>query len=75
MNEEDKNNNRVHEPQAEYHKQEIHFFNSPDEMNEHQYRHWLGLTSVQRLEEHYSLVTRAYNYIDKISLYDKIYFD
>ena len=73
MNKEDKNN-KVNEPQSEYLKQEIHFFNSPEEMNEDQYRHWLGLTPQQRLAEHYSLVTGAYNYADKKTLYDKIYF-
>ena len=79
MSEDDKNNldsyrDKVNEPQAEYSKKEIHFFNSPEEMNEHQYRHWLSLTPEQRLAEHYELITRFYNYKENNSPYDKIYF-
>ena len=74
MEDEEKNTNQANEPMPEYHKQEIRFFNSFEEMNEDQYRHWLSLTPVQRLAEHYMLLMRIYNYKDKISLYDKIYF-
>ena len=80
MSEDNKNNpdsylDKVNEPQAEYLKKEIHFFNSLEEMSEDQYKHWLSLTPVQRFAEHYSLITGAYNYTDNTSPYDKIYFD
>jgi len=76
--EKDKNQipNTVNEPQVEYRKQEITFFNSFEEMNEHQYRHWINLNPEQRLAEHYALVTGVYDYKDSVSpSYDKIYFD
>jgi len=74
MSEEEKNKNRVSEPQAEYRKPEIQFFKSFEEMNESQYLHWLSLSPEQRLAEHYLLLTAAYNYKGKTPLYDKIYF-
>ena len=75
MSEEGENKNKVNEPQAEYKKPEIQFFNSFEEMNESQYAHWLSLTPVQRLAEHYTLLTGIYNYKNIPSSYDKIYFD
>ena len=75
MSEGEKNKNEVNEPHAEYSKNEIVFCSSFEEMNEHQYRHWLSLTPAQRLAEHYILVTAVYDYKDNASAYDKIYFD
>ena len=74
MSEKEPDKNKVNEPNAEYQKQEIRFFNSFEEMNESQYAHWRSLTPVQRLAEHYKLIIRLYNYKDEYTLYDKIYF-
>ena len=74
MSEEQANKNTANEPQTEYRKQEIKFFNSLEEMNEHQYKHWRSLSPEQRLAEHYLLITRIYDYKEQNSLYDKIYF-
>jgi len=92
MNEEEKDKSqmpdKVNEPQAEYRsgkkyeapissdKQEITICSSLEEMNEHQYRHGLSLSPIQRLTEHYKIITGIYNYKDNGSpVYDKIYFD
>jgi hypothetical protein len=60
MSEKDDNKDKVNEPMANYAKQEISFFNSFEEMNESQYKYWLSLTPVQRLANHYKLITQIY---------------
>ena len=60
MSEDEKNKDKASEPQAEYGKQEIKFFNSFKEMNEDQYRYWLSLTPEQRLADHYKLIIQIY---------------
>lgn len=65
MSDEEKKNT-VNEPQAEYAKQEIKFFNSFDEMNEEQYKYWRSLSPEQRLADHYNLIIQIYkNEIEK----------
>ena len=62
-NENNKEENKAEEPAAAYetsNTKTITFFNSFEEMNESQYEHWRKLSPVQRLQEHYKLLTTTY---------------
>lgn len=56
----EKDENKVNEPSAEYHAPELRIFNSFEEMNEDQYKYWRSLTPEQRLADHYNLLTQVY---------------
>jgi hypothetical protein len=71
-------NNKAEEPSAAYetaNNKRIQIFHSYEEMNESQYEHWRNLSHLQRLQEHYKLLTITFTTEQLNSNNNRIIFD